>query len=443
MMDESMVLAGRGRWMWEYGTVSGHVKSEAERTSNAAGIDPAPPMTWSASERASLRSVIDVARRELRDRDPDDVPAKLRKVAASSARTLPPPLEKALVDFMIADDAFRSAVAERWVAAEMDDPIGTLFLDQPDRAREAASAAASADAERSRDAAAREEARRIEVLEAKLDEARTRISELRKEHAAELGDQRAADRSARRQLIDRALDAERMLEASERRRSALVAERDDLLAGIEVLEQRLRDAQRRASAGREQGRASAARSSFVPADPVDMARHLDRIERLARPYRHADGGSEPYRRTPELALPAGLAPDIPEAMDAVADLAVDLVIVDGYNVAGLLLDEGFHRRAGRERVASIANEIWRRTGARVLVVYDAVGVEGRSAVHSDLGVDVVFSQGRSADDEIVATVAELDARIVVITNDRELRERCAPHGALTVWSDSLLAWSNP
>lgn len=411
-------------------------------------------MTWSAPERVWLRSVVAAARRELRDREPDEVPARLRKVAASSARTLPPPLEKALVEFMAADESFRSAVAERWEGSDADDPIGALFLDRPDEALVAAETAAGVEAERVRVASTREEERRIGELEARLDEARNRMSELRRDHAAELGAQREADRSARRQLIERAMLAERRLADAERAGETLATERDDLLTQVAALEQRVRDARRVHAEGSTNdvsapGRPSITRSMALspplsmPSDPLDMARQLDRIERLSRPYRHAHGGSEPGRHAAEWRLPAGVAPDMPEAMDAIADLGVDLVIVDGYNVAGMVLDEGFHRRVGRDRVASIANGIRRRTGARVLVVYDAAGIEGRREVRSELGVDVLFSQGRTADDEIVAMVAELDARIAVVTNDRELRDRCSPYGAITVWTDSLLAWSNP
>ena len=401
-------------------------------------------MTWSAPERALLRSVVDAARRELRDREPDEVPAKVRRVAASSARTLPPPLEKALVEFMVADASFRSAVAARWDGSESDDPIGTLFLDRPDEALAEASSAVAADAERRRAASARDRERRIEELEARLDEARDRMADLRRAHDADLGAQREADRSARRQLIDRALEAERLVDESERHRSVLAVERDELVGRVAALEEELRDARRtEARDGPGGDTPSPGRGAFTPADPVDMARHLDRIERLSRPYRHADGVSERGRRATDLRIPAGIAPDTPEAIDAVAALGVDLVVIDGYNLAGLLLGEGFHRRAGRDRVESIANAIRRRTGARVLVVYDAADVEGRRAIRSDLGVDVVFSQGRLADDEIVATVAELDARLVVVTNDRELRERCSALGALALWSDSLVAWANP
>ena len=45
-------------------------------------------------------------------------------------------------------------------------------------------------------------------------------------------------------------------------------------------------------------------------------------------------------------------------------------------------------------------------------------------------------------DEIVDIVEHIGERAVVITTDRELRERCAVYGVVSVWSDAFVEWAN-
>ena len=75
-----------------------------------------------------LGPAVDTARTTLRDLDQDEVPAKLRKVSASSARSLTPPLTKALLRELDANDWFRAKVIETWERDEGGDDISDAYL---------------------------------------------------------------------------------------------------------------------------------------------------------------------------------------------------------------------------------------------------------------------------------------------------------------------------
>lgn len=106
------------------------------------------------------------------------------------------------------------------------------------------------------------------------------------------------------------------------------------------------------------------------------------------------------------------------------------------------MDQGsFSTRAGREAALAIAGRLVRMTDARVLVVFDAPGVPGRDVYTSDFGAEVRFSREGSADDTIVEEAASQPKGTVVITNDRDVRERASTVGAFAIWSDALIAWA--
>ena len=409
----------------------------------AASRSTPSPVTWGPEERSRLRSVIDAARRELRDRTAEEIPARLRRVAASSARSLPPPLEKSLVDALLADDAFRSAVALRWADADIDDPVAAAFLDDPDAGLEAARHALAADTADRRARAAGRQRRRLEEVEAQLKEAKDRLGEARVRYEADLAEQRESDRAARSRLVASSRAAARDRDDARDRADTAQRERDDARREVTELRQRIESLQRRRRTDAPPVTGIRSAVPFSASDPAAIARHLDRVERMVRPFRdragtpHLDGIGVPF------AMPAGVAPDTAEAIEAITDLGVELVVVDGYNLAGTVLGRRAFGREGRARVETIATALRRRTGAAVIVVYDAIDVAGRDTVEGDMGVESVFTRDRSADDEIVDIVATTRARTVVVTNDRDLRERCAPHGAIAVWSDAVDAWANP
>lgn len=403
------------------------------------------PVTLGRDARRLLRSVIAAAREELADRDSDDVPVRLRKVAASSARSLPPPLEKALVDALIVDEAFRRAVAGRWSAVDDGDAVSELFLEDPERAApvlEAMAAGSLLEAERER---VRALTGRVQDLERKLAEAKARTGAARDKARADIAALKEAHRVARSSNTEGATSSRRMAEAAATEHRATEAERDRLLVEVRELERtvdRLTEkARKRTDGGRSPIDRTRQGALQIPGtDPMAIGRHLDALERAVRPYRPAIGITMAPDLDGAFTLPGGIAPDSAEAVAAVLAARVDVIVLDGYNLAGVLGVEQFATSEGRAIVGTVATGLARSSSARVMVIFDAVGIVGREAVRTDLGVEVVFAQERSADEEIVDLVRNARGQWVVVTNDRELRDRCAHHGAVVLWSDAVASW---
>ena len=391
-----------------------------------------------------LRSVIAAAREELADRDSDDVPVRLRKVASSSARSLPPPLEKVLVDALIVDDAFRAAVARRWRAVGDHDAVSELFLEDPRRAvpvLEAMAVGSLLEAERARVGALTEH---VQALERKLAEAKARTGAVRDKARADIAVLKEANRVARSSTAEAATSSSIVdpaatdLRSTEAERDRLVVEVRELRRTVDRLTERAR--RRTDGGGSQLERTRQGALSNPGTDPTAIGRHLDALERAVRPYRPAADVAMTPAPDGAFTLPGGIAPDTAEAVAAVLAARVDVIVLDGYNLAGVLGVEQFASSEGRAIVGTVATGLARSSTARVMVVFDAVGVVGRPVVRADLGVEVVFSQDRSADEEIVDLVRDARGRWVVVTNDRELRDRCAHHGAVVLWSDAVASW---
>jgi hypothetical protein len=187
--------------------------------------------------------------------------------------------------------------------------------------------------------------------------------------------------------------------------------------------------------------AGASMGGSPPADSLELAIWLDGVERSVRPYRDpVVVPSTPMGSAP-IGLPPGVAPDRAAAVDAILRMDLTEIILDGYNIGGIIAPEDFMVRSGRDRVVAIATPLARLSKAAITVVFDAVGVEGRDASTASLGVSVRFSKDRTADDLIVDMAASRSGNIAVVTNDRDLRERSAEVGAVVVWSDALVEWA--
>ena len=240
-------------------------------------------MTLDRRSRSALASVIATARRELDDRDVDDVPARLRKVAASSARSLPPPLEKALVDALMADGEFREAVARRWDDDGEDDLVGSVFLEAPDRAVPLIARIADADdLEETRDLLEKARAEVVD-LTARLKEARTRTANVTDQARADVAALKAADKAARRTLERMADEARSDLEAVR----AHLAEQDGLLEAanerVALLEASI-DRQTARERRRSKPASGSRPASGPPSrEPQALAAAIDAWERALRP----------------------------------------------------------------------------------------------------------------------------------------------------------------
>ncbi len=150
------------------------------------------------------------------------------------------------------------------------------------------------------------------------------------------------------------------------------------------------------------------------------------------------GGAAGERRRP-LPVPGGLLDDSTQvALHLIRQPGV-LTLVDGYNLAKLGWPD-LLVTAQREFCLDGLEDLVRRYGVRVQVIFDGASVIGRASGRRL--VRVGFSpQGVSADDEIRRLVSELppDRPIVVVTNDREIIRGVRSSGANVVGSEQLLA----
>ena len=159
-----------------------------------------------------LGPAVDAARTTLRDLDDDAVPAKLRKVSASSARSLTPPLTKALLRELDANDWFRAKVIETWERDEGADDISDAYLRRTVGwwLTIAGAAGGSLSGEVSRRLEA--EAERVAVLERALEVEKERVREAkRRTDKADTRLRRTRESDAA--PVKAALEAERRLSA--------------------------------------------------------------------------------------------------------------------------------------------------------------------------------------------------------------------------------------
>ncbi len=423
----------------EYGTVTLHVKITQHPNR------PEEHTVADAKRNRVLANVVRVGRQELADREPADIPHKLRAVARSTGRGLPMPLQQTLLTFIETDEEFRASVEARFERSSVDDAIATAFLADPDEARALIDARlASDDAERLR---SESEAARAATadLEGKLSVARERIEEMRVEHERKLDDQAAAAKRARQGL-------EARLSESVREVARLTSENDDLndqVASLAATVAELRDrlarrderTQRQIEASTRDGADGVNQS--LPSDPVALAAMLDDLERQLHFYRESVTGSvEAETQDQPFRLPFGLSSESPEALAAVLDQRPDSIVVDGYNVAGAVSGASVGKRPGRNDAVARADALKRASpGSEVIVFFDASDVAGRDGYSTPDGVVVEFEPTTTADDAIVEFVHAGSDRCLVITNDRELQDRSAREGCIVVFSTALISWT--
>jgi len=342
---------------------------------------------------------------------------------------------------------FREAIA-RGAVPELVDPIGRLWLERPTGWRDEVSALVAAeraelDESDLRSALKREQKRRraaeqvaariqtdvyerqraVEALERELDDVRadlTKASDEADELRAELIDVRNEARHAR----DREAAALVRLTAAETANPApVVGGPGDPSSGADA-----------AAAERHGDGVDAAEVAEVARAVRELAGRLESLlpDDAPESTRRA-GGRQPLR------LPGGVIGSSAEAAEALlrSDAAV---LLDGYNVAKLSwpsrpLDE--QRTLLLDRVENLA----RRFGADITVVFDGASVVGSHARRRRL-VRVVYSpEGVIADDVIRDEVRRLPATrpVVVVTNDAEIVADVKAQGANVVPSNALLA----
>ncbi|MCL1592799.1 MAG: NYN domain-containing protein [Actinomycetia bacterium] len=401
----------------------------------------------STQEVRVLSKVVEVSRRELSDRDNDDVPAKMRSIAKSTARVLPAPFARSVLSELRRNESFRASVLTRWTAEQLDDPVGLAFLTDPDSSVEAV-----AKAELVLDVAALEEraaslVSTVADLDVQLAEAKKRLVVERESHATQTNEIASLESQKKRSATKSRNKLTAALRAAEDQIAARNREIGDLRRELVDSEARLR---RRSERGRRKPTADPETRTdqrpVPPTDPVAFAAWLDSVERTQRPYRDAERAPASIDAREPLAIPDGVAPDERWALTALIDQNPRRIVIDGYNIAGLISNGPLASAANRSSVIAKAERLASLSGARVTVVFDAQGAETREGdvretYVSPGGAEIRFSLTASADDQIVDIIRGDAERSVVITNDRELRERCVIDGCVSVWSSAFVDWS--
>ncbi|MGB5169448.1 MAG: NYN domain-containing protein, partial [Acidimicrobiia bacterium] len=190
---------------------------------------------------------------------------------------------------------------------------------------------------------------------------------------------------------------------------------------------------------------SAGPSASIPRQPLEVARWLDRASATLTPYRDAETEATRVARmsaADRALVPAGIAPDSAASVDALSGTDGVTVLIDGHNLLGVL--DASTMATGRARRALIASlgKLVRHLGdSAIEVVFDSDLEGGRSSSVSQTGVVVRFAQGDLiADDLIVERAETLRDAAVVISDDREVRDRCGDYGATVLWSQALAEW---
>lgn len=323
---------------------------------------------------------------------------------------------------------------------ELVDDVGLLWLTRPPGwQQEAAKLVEKASAPVDDAGAVRKEERRREAAEAATARARLDLVVAREQLDAELRARAVAEADVER--IEALLAAARTEVAELKRATArrappagtgdstadtLRTERDkareELTAAIEARDAALADRAAVHSGGpadieRVRALLVEALAATRPAEPRARRRVRKPLSVPGGIYGHSEAAAEHLMRTPDV-----------------------VVLVDGYNVAklgwpGLTLDQQ------RSACVDVAENLARRWGTLIHIVFDGASVIGAPAGHRLL-VKVSFSpDGVSADDVLRAEVGALDVSrpVVVITDDQAILTDVRAAGANTVSSATFLA----
>jgi len=401
---------------------------------------------------ALLKPALEAARGALRDLDADQVPNDLRSVVAYGGGSLPPPRAKSLLRGLERYEWLREKAGELFEGADDDGGKGeasSLYLTRPEGWALRLAEIAASEGARAGSGADRVAADKVQELTSGLVAARSRLREAQRASRPTISarESRIAELIAERKS-ESAADARGEREVREAMASAGEAaaryrrERDEAMEAARVA----REVARRERSQRRRAEMAAAgieeTGSWVGEDAEALAIRLDQTAQMARPPAVAPSpGAGLDADRP--ALPGGVAPDAPAAIDWL--LALDLpvtVVVDGYNVGYMLCDEQIPT-AARERMEPVLSRLQRVSagGLRVIVIYDSTLGPGET-VPSPGPLEVRFSEAdRTADDEIIDLVGRVDGVVVVISGDREVREEAEASGAIPLWSKALVSWA--
>lgn len=394
-----------------------------------------------------LKRAIKAGRAALRRLDEDNVPPKLRKVAAYQGGRLPAPLARGLIAALDEDEGLREKSLEELSEASSDDDPSRLFLLRPDGwkfelGRMVERSAQDQAANRIAELDAQIASLKGREAEAKnrLRDAKRKLRELKKQKQAEVEGVRSQLREVREaDRQEEARHAQAVADLEEARRLAETAQLRQAKAA-ESLKQKLQKAED-LRAETEKRLQSGATASWGSGDAIALARHLDNLVRTVE----ADPALLEFTLPTagrEWKLPPGARPDDRNAIDwLLRQPRPCTLLVDGYNVTFQL--SGGPDRAARDRLNEELSrlKLLAMTPVNVLVVYDSgLNPEVETGAGPG-GVWLRFTKDSlTADDELRRLAAESDDPVVVVSSDREVREGSEQHGAIGLWAEALVGW---
>ncbi len=340
-----------------------------------------------------------------------------------------PSTEAAALAWLVRGDGWHAQVAEAAVAL--------------DEARTRAAAEAESDTVRrltdqleALRAAGRAEAER---LRGELREATEKVDALRRDLRARGERTARAEATARSALEALANERAALAPALEQARLEVAAARQR----AEQAEQAVRSAAQTARTGSRESRATDDLRLRLLLDALLGAATGLRRELALPPAqgRPADAVAHDYPvpSPPETPL-QGRAPDDPALLDALLAVPMTHLLVDGYNVTKSGYG-GSTLEAQRSRLISGLAALHARTGTEVTVVFDGADQHSPLALSRPRGVRLLFSRtGETADDVLVRlTRLEPPGRpLLVVSDDREVADRCRRSGARPVPAPALL-----
>jgi len=293
------------------------------------------------------------------------------------------------------------------------------------------------------EASAADLVRENEDLYKRVDELRRRMRSLKKERddaERERSRLAARGRSQRQTAADVSERRDEVAAAGEEERSAEMEEKESAIeSGMQEIA-RLRSDLRRERDLRsrlEHELASTDAPSWT-GDPLTLAARIDELAAAAAADVVHSAAGHPVGVPTAFRLPTGVRPDASGAIDWLRSLTEPVtVVVDGYNIGFRLAAKPADARSAVEsKIAAVASG----TESAFLVVYDSA--EGSVDAGTPGGrIRIRFApSGTSADDEIAAIAATIEGGCVVVSSDREVRERTEPF-AVVLWGEALLDWS--
>ena len=400
---------------------------------------------------AGASPVVEAARKALADIEPRDTPAPLRKVSVSTQPSLPLPLERRLLREIEDNEWFRERAAEQFegsaAASEPEERAGALFLFRPEGWKaDLAETARSVEAARQA-GLIKEMTGQIEKLESELEKWRTTAKRYRKTASAAENETGRLVAKARSEAFEKARSRFGGDLAEQKRENRRLEE--ELAAAAEELDQQrerlsfTREALDKVRRSQPPPPPDPGPNAWADREPIESARFLDEVVEAHFPsstFREP----KPERAVIPLALPPGVSPSAPPAVECL--LALDRpfsLLVDGYNVGFHIDNHRFHPPVIRNRLETYLTlfKNLARGWPRVTVVYDSSCSGDTTVDYLGGEIEVMFtSAGRSADDELVSMAAEQGESAVVVSSDKEIQKKAGESGSLVLYSEALAGW---